>query len=46
MQDEERKVSQIQHQIHKNNQLPHQAQHFLKKEANSFGAARQRLLLK
>lgn len=46
MQDEERKVSQIQQQMHKNNQLPHKAQHFFKKEANSFGAARQQLLLK
>lgn len=39
MQDVERKVFRIQQQIHKNNQLPHKAQHFFK-EANSFGVAR------
>lgn len=44
MQDEERKVSQIQQQIHKNNH--HTRVSIFFKEANSFGAARQQLLLK
>lgn len=39
MQDVERTVTQIPQEIHKNKQLPHKAQLFFFKEANSFGAA-------
>lgn len=46
MQDEERKVSQIQQQMHKNNQLPHKAYHFFKKRGKQLWGCKVAITLK